>query len=282
MYFYIIFNLLIMKDNDLIYIGIIGVLAYFLFKKNTKTEVATTTTTDPNANPVGNASNGGLNLPSNMDLPNLTATPADGLPTEVALNSSNVCPIVKDENFPMQVYGEISLPPAYTSTSVVNPNPVDVVPTASTTTYPTASTTTYPTASTPTVSDTRTVYTDVVTNIGELPSPIPANTGTSIIQEPITPIKNIEAEIVTETPAPISQPKSDNEVNDIIAKCGNSFSIPNNDREGSYTNFWYDGRDFYTQTTSPLMRTIAVKINGNIYLEACKKFQLLQFKYQNN
>jgi hypothetical protein len=261
-----------MKDNDLIYIGIIGVLVYFLFKKENTVQVDKAT--DPNANPVGNASNGGLNLPSNMDLPNLTATPADGLPTEVALNSSNVCPIVKDENFPTQVYGEVTLPPAYTSTSVVSPNPVDVVPTDSTTTYPTAST--------PTVSDTRTVYTDVVTNIGELPSPIPANTGTSIIQEPMTPIKNIEAEIVTETPTPISQPKSDGEANDIIAKCGNSFSIPNNDREGSYTNFWYDGRDFYTQTTSPLMRTIAVKINGNIYLEACKKFQLLQFKYQNN
>jgi hypothetical protein len=64
----------------------------------------------------------------------------------------------------------------------------------------------------------------------------------------------------------------------LISQCGNSFSIPNNDKEGSYTNYWFDGTFYYMQTTSPLMSTVASKISKDLFLDGCKRFQL--FKMQ--
>ncbi len=133
-----------MKTKDLVYLGVVGVLAYLLLrKKPASKDLETTTSTSSNNAPVGSSTNGGLNLGSNMDLPNLTPTPADGLSTEVALSSSNVNPLIKEDNEPTQIFGGVTLPPPYMSTSVVNPNPVDVVPASatSTTSNPNASTT---------------------------------------------------------------------------------------------------------------------------------------------
>jgi hypothetical protein len=266
-----------MKDKDIVYIGIIGFLAYLLFKKEPSQAVLKTT--NSNANPVGNATNGGLNLPSNMDLPNLTPTPANGLPTEVALNNSYIQPLVKDNNEPEQVFGNYNLPTPYIGGSIVNPNPIDVVlPTTSSnpvietlSSSPVAETVTSP-VSTTTVSGVNTVETSG--SVGANPTPI--STGASAVSEPVFPVK-VKAEIITEEPSLVALPKTQ-DIEYALSQCGNSFSIPNNDKEGSYTNYWYDGKDFYTQTTSPLVKTIPVKINSQLYLEGCKKYQLFQFK----
>lgn len=261
-----------MKDKDLFYIAVIGVLAYLLYKKDTKTQI--TKPADPNANPVGNATNGGLNLPPNMDLPNLTPTPPNGLPTEVALNSSYVQPLIKDENIPTQVYGNVTLPASY-GVNITSPSQVQEILEA---VQQPAETAPAPvTSTTPTLASQEGVPMETITNVGNLPSPV--YTGGSIISEPLTPIKNLDAEIVAESPISMYQPKVADVASEIISKCGSSFSIPNNDKEGSYTNYWYDGKEFYTQTTSPLIRTIAVKISPDAYLEGCKKYQLFQMQY---
>ncbi len=300
-----------MKTKDLVYIGIIAYLAFLLVKKKPKTqetEASNTTNGTPNhalGTTVGNSTNGGLNLGTNMDLPNLTPTSSNGLSTEVALNSSNITPIIKDINEPTQVFGNVSLPTPYYSTSVVNPNPVDIIPTASTSPTPTASTSLIPNVSTslfPSASTTvsETLTAEPITTIGISPirnnsmltsqevaeplvAPIttPTSTGTSSVAEPVFPIRTIKAELVTNEPNlsnPIPLPQDTTE--QIISECGNSFSIPNNDKEGSYTNFWFDGKDYYTQTTSPLIKTIPTKISMLAFIEGCKKLQ--SYKMQNS
>jgi hypothetical protein len=287
-----------MKTKDLVYIGIIAYLAYLLVKKKPQ---ASTTASDGTTNntlgtTVGNSTNGGLNLGANMDLPNLTPTSPNGLSTEVALNSSNITPIIKDENLPTQIFGNVSLPAPYYGASIVNPNPVDIIPTASTTSSPTVSTTPVPTASTA-VSQTITaepiqsiVATPIKSTSGVIDyqeiaqpaistNPTPIATGASVVSEPVFPIKTVKAELITNEPIlgnsiPLAQDVSD----ELILECGNSFSIPNNDKEGSYTNYWFDGKDYYTQTTSPLIKTIATKISKTAYVEGCKKLQLFQLQ----
>ena len=293
-----------MKTKDLVYIGIIAYLAYLLVKKKPKAqETETSTAPDGTSNntlgtTVGNGTNGGLNLGSNMDLPNLTPTSPNGLSTEVALNSSNVTPIIRDENLPTQVFGNVSLPTPYSGGSVINTNPLDVLPVASTTPVPAVSTTPVPAVST-TVSEI--ITTEPIGTVGTIPikntstlidyqeipepiiatNPTPIATGTSVVSEPVFPIKTIKAELMTNepilgNPIPLTQDVSD----EMILECGNSFSIPNNDKEGSYTNFWFDGKEYYTQTTSPLIKTIPTKISKSAYVEGCKKLQL--FKLQNS
>lgn len=112
-----------MKTKDLIYIGAISFLAFLLLKNN-KRETANSTAN----NTGGGANSGGLNLGKNMDLPNLTPTPANGLPTEVALNNGNISPLLPNENEPTQIYGGIKLPPPYSGVSIVKENPIDVIP----------------------------------------------------------------------------------------------------------------------------------------------------------
>ena len=252
-----------MKTKDLVYLGVIGVLAYLLLRRKPASKDLETTTTSSNDTPVGNSTNGGLNLGSNMDLPSLTPTPADGLSTEVALSSSNVTPLIKEDNEPTQIFGSVNLPPPYMSTSVVNPNPVDVVP-ASTTSTPTASTT---------VSEVMT--TEPVGSVGT--NPTPTATGESVIAEPYLPIKTIKAELMTVKPdMGEAIPIIDDVTDEMILECGDSFSIPNTDKEGSYTNFWFDGKEYYTQTTSPLIKSIPVKISKQLFADACKKLQELK------
>jgi hypothetical protein len=204
-----------MKTKDLVYIGIIGYLAYLLLKKKQTPTNETTATTSV---PVGNASNGGLNLGTNMDLPNLTPTPQNGLPTEDALGSSNVTPLIKNDNEPTQIFGNVQLPSPYLGSSIVNPNPLDVLP-------------------------------------------VTQNPSSPLLAEPIL---------------------SEDVINEIINECGKSFSIANYDKEGSYTNYWFDGDTFYTQTTSPYIKTIPTKISKEAFVEGCKKFQLVKMQNEDN
>jgi len=252
-----------MKTKDLVYLGVIGVLAYLLLRKKPTTNGSEVAPANSNDAPVGNSSNGGLNLGSNMDLPSLTPTPADGLSTEVALSSSNITPLIKEDNEPTQIFGSVNLPTPYMSTSVVNPNPVDVIP-ASTTSTPTASTT---------VSEVMT--TEPVGSVGT--NEMPTAMGESLIAEPYLPIKTIKAQLVTNQPdMGEAIPILDDVTDEMILECGDSFSIANTDKEGSYTNFWFDGKEYYTQTTSPLIKSIPVKITKKIYADACKKLQELK------
>ena len=328
-----------MKTKDLVYVGIIAYLAYLLMKKK---PLATTTTTQdaPLTGSTPNSANlpsGGLNLGQNMDLPNLTPTAPNGMSTEVALNSSNVTPLIKDTNEPTQVFGNYNLPPAY-GASTITSNPLNIVtttpyPTASTTEYPTASTIEYPTASTTVVP---------VSNIRDFESVgiVPVRSGTSIIAEPFTnstsnplilevpiqddsyiynpptsqlgyasptrqetvmmieevaPVKS-GSSIITQPTFEIRQAKSlptqepilgvaktiiaEPVKDQIISQCGNSFSIPNDDKESSYTNYWFDGTTYFVQTTSPLMKTVASQISKDLFVEGCQKF--LSYKLQNS
>lgn len=246
-----------MKTKDLVYIGIIGYLAYLILKKKQKTNTEIIPTT------VGNSSNGGLNLGANMDLPNLTPTAPNGLPTEVALGSSNIIPLVKDDNEPTQIFGGVSLPPPYLGTSVVSPRPLDVVPISEISIIPTVLTNNSPVVTTPVTTQTNT---------------IPISTGTSVVQEPNFPIQTVTAQLMSNQPILAEPIPSKEVIDEIIFECGKSFSIANNDKEGSYTNYWIDGEFFYTQTTSPLIKTIPTKISKEAFIEGCKKFQL--FKMQ--
>jgi len=266
-----------MKTKDLVYVGIIAFLGYLLLKKKSLTQLAQDKAPTSTV-PVGNSTNGGLNLGENMDLPNLTATSPNGMSTEVALNSSNVTPLVKDDNEPTQVFGSYNLPTPY-GVSVINPNPIDVVPVtatnmpvASTTPYPNASTTPYPTAST-----------IEFETVGTTPIPVTTSTTTANTPRPtVTPALEVveqEPPTVFNTPRPkliVPEPVKD----ELISQCGNSFSIPNNDKEGSYTNYWFDGENYFMQTTSPLMRTIANKISKDQFFDGCKKLQ--SYNIQNN
>jgi len=253
-----------MKTKDLVYLGVIGVLAYLLLRKKPASKDLESTTSTSNDTPVGNSSNGGLNLGSNMDLPSLTPTPVDGLSTEVALSSSNVNPLIKDDNEPTQIFGGVSLPTPYMSTSVVNPYPVDVVPASNTPTT---------TSSSATVSEVMT--TEPVRSVGT--STMPTASGGTIIAEPVFPIRTIKAELMTIMPEMGNAiPIIDDVTDEMILECGDNFSIPNYDKESSYTNFWFDGKEYYTQTTSPLIKSLPVKISKQIFADACKKLQELK------
>ena len=252
---FILISICYMKTKDLVYIGIIGYLAYLLLKKKQTPTAETNATTSV---PVGNSTNGGLNLGTNMDLPNLTPTSPNGLPTEDALGVSNVTPLVKDENEPTQIFGGVSLPPPYLGSSVISPTPLDVVPVSETANINAPISNTQP----------------IANQINQMP----VSTGIYNIQEPNFPIKTVTAQLTTNQPILTEPIPSKQLVNQIISECGNSFSFPNKDREGSYTNYWVVGDTFYTQTTSPLIKTIPTKISKELFIEACKKFQLMKMQ----
>ena len=317
-----------MKTKDLVYIGVIGVLAFLLLKKKSLPTTTQDAISNGNNPPMGNSTNGGLNLGQNMDLPNLTPTSPNGMSTETALNSSNITPLVKDDSEPTQVFGAIlppelqqsgstsnintnpidvlnnqnntnsnnsdeptqvfgnyDLPNPY-GTSTINPNPIDVVPNASnnsvsTTPTPQASTTPTPQASTtptPQIFTTPSAEVEVPDNtVVIMPRPIvPA---TSSIVEPVFGVKDTvplqsQVPILNSPKEVVTEPIKDT----LISECGNSFSIPNNDKEGSYTNYWFDGITFYMQTTSPYIKTIPNKITKDLFFEGCKKLQEYNLK----
>jgi hypothetical protein len=259
-----------MKTKDLVYIGVISVLAYLLLKRKSSTRLSANTSSSGNTSTSGNASNGGLNLGQNMDLPNLTPTAENGLSTEDALNSSNVNPLVKDDNEPTQVFGSYNLPTPY-GVSVINPNPINIVPVA-TTNVPVASTTPYPTASTTPYATASTIEFETV---GTTTIPNTTSTTSSNIPKP-TVVEQVPLPIYAPIPPKliVAEPVKD----ELISQCGNSFSIPNNDKEGSYTNYWFDGETYFMQTTSPFMKTVATKITKDSFVDGCKKLQSYQLK----
>jgi len=216
-----------MKTKDLFFIAVITYLTYHLIK--TKNKIEALTIKDLGVTnlevPKGNSSNGGLNLGVNMDLPNLTA--ANGLPTEVALNTSNIKPMIKESNEPTQIYGNIILPTPFVGSS--------------------------------------------------------SSLGSSLVAEPSFPIKTVNLAVNDAEPNLSREVLLPESVTDeITLECGNNFSIPNNDREGSYVNYWFDGKEYYTQTSSPMIQTIATKISKILYLDGCKKFYFYKMQYQNN
>jgi hypothetical protein len=162
-----------MKDKSLIYIGIIAFLGYFLLNRNKNKGVKVT---DNKINPVGNASNGGLNLPSNMDLPNLTPTPANGLSIEDALNGSNISPLIKD-NEPEQLFGNYNLPTPNYSTPFITPTQAQEI--VSNQTLPTNNVNS--SINTPILEELPTAAVEIT----EPPKPL----GGSIIEEPIIRVK---------------------------------------------------------------------------------------------
>jgi hypothetical protein len=251
-----------MKDKDLIYIGIIAYLGYLLLNKNKNNQ--TKVNNNKNSQP-GNATNGGLNLPLNMDLPNLTPTPQNGMSTEDALNGDNIVPLVRDD-IPTQIFGSYNLPTPYYGSIITNP--IQTQPIIANQTSPSLG-----------------INTSVVNPVLDLVNPrdidVIENTivsGVSTIADVVFPIKTASGEISTVSPV-MTEPVDYAAIQQVVNECGKSFSIPNNDKEGSYTNYWYDGRDYYTQTTSPLIRTIPVKISYEIFVEGCKKYKMFQLQY---
>ena len=230
-----------MKTKDLLYIGLVSYLAILLLKKKNTTQstqdsqsTQSTNVNDvkDNTQTVGNASNGGLNLNQGMDLPNLTPTPENGLSTEVSLNSSNVSPLIKD-NEPTQIFG-LPFPAELLqhATSNINPNPIDVVaPAPVVVSTPNTNNTTYPvdtinesegtTTSQPVYNTPR----PVIATLPELPlpnngmaedempvfnTPRPIISGASVIKEPFSnPIKSVVKEepiSIYENPVGPNQP----------------------------------------------------------------------------
>ena len=108
----------------------------------------------------------------------------------------------------------------------------------------------------------------------------PTSNGGSIIQEPTTNTNTLSGEISTSMPI-TSEPITEEMINEAISVCGSSFSIPNEDAESSYSNYYFDGKDFYTQSTSPLIKTVAVKISYQAYIEACKRLQNFQSQFED-
>ena len=252
-----------MKTKDLFYIGAIGFLGYLFLRKKRASDISNALPSSSNGTPVGNSTNGGLNLGSNMDLPNLTPTPVNGLSTEVALSSSNINPLIISSNEPAQIFGAIQLPPPYMSTSIVNPYPVDIVPALETLN-----------TATPTIS---TAISEIMTAeplvpVGSTLTPIA--TGESTVIEPYFSIKTITADLMTDEPNMGSAiPIIEDVTDEMILKCGNSFSVSNNDKEGSYVNFWFDGTNYYTQTMGSLIKSFPAKISKKIFFDACRKIQ---------
>jgi hypothetical protein len=109
----------------------------------------------------------------------------------------------------------------------------------------------------------------------------PVKSGSSIITQPTFEIRQAKS-LPTQEPilgvakTIIAEPVKDQ----IISQCGNSFPIPNDDKESSYTNYWFDGTTYFVQTTSPLMKTVASQISKDLFVEGCQKF--LSYKLQNS
>jgi hypothetical protein len=258
-----------------------------------------------------------------MDLPNLTPTPDDGLSTEVALNSSNVSPLIKD-NEPTQIF-DLPIPAEVlqNSTSNINQNPVDVVNSSPVVTNPEPSSlessTTEQNQSEPIFNTPRPIKNKVgyfenvvieeIKPILITPRPIKSKVGSleNVVIEERKPILNtprpikskvgsfdkvmlqdlnptLELRVIKSEPKEIAMlDKTKNIIpmpvlESLISECGNSFSLPNEDKENSYTNYWIEGTTYYMQTTSPIIKTIPIKISGDLFIDGCKKLQAYKLK----
>jgi hypothetical protein len=106
-------------------------------------------------------------------------------------------------------------------------------------------------------------------------TPIVKDTTPQVLDIPQVPIipKPQPMEYSTSSPMPKDEVKIE-----LRSECGNSFSVPNFDKESSYVNFWFDGNAYFLQNTSSLVKSVPVKITEQEFLDACKK--LKQIKMQ--
>ena len=240
-----------METKDLFYIGALAYLAYLLAKKNSYNEELKKNYSDSTA-----LKNGGLNLGQNMDLPNLTPTPPDGMSTEDSLNQGNISPLIKEDNEPTQIFG---LPLPFGAVNYeYKPTTLD----------------------------------NIIESVGTTPKPIDkvlvgnSKTISNIgLSKPIQPLFTLNR--VSDKPSITTLYKqgvigktavSDTDKSFLSSQCGNNFSIPNGDKEGSYTNYWFDGTNYNMQTISPMMQTAIVKIGKDLFDSGCLKF--IRFKAQ--
>lgn len=270
-----------MKTSDVLYIGTISILAYLLLKKN-KTKPTSTIAKAP----VGHHLNNGLMLGTNMDLPNLTPTPPDGVSTEVALNNGGVSTLIKDdeENVPVQVFGlPIPLTVISTTSTSTAPDPIITAPIGGTSPYIDPNTYTAPSELSPITSPSHqspSVFSGLepVSSVGN---------GTSIVAEPIFTTNSTDGGTAsggTSLIQPLSSNLSISDKMDIItadkliADCGNAFSIANPESENSYTNYWIQSGTYYMQTVSPAVRSVPVNISKDQYLKGCQAFQMIRIQ----
>lgn len=217
-----------MKSKDYIILG--SAVVIYLLWKNSKTKKTTTSTaTDGGLTTGGGATGGGtttmptsnepeqiygLNLPTGMDLPVLTA--GTGTPTEVGVQQG---------------------------LGTTTPIPV--------------------------VAPIKEVSTEEILVMGGI-KPIVKDTTTP-------PVLDIPQVPIIPKPQPMDYPK-DEVIEERRSECGNSFSVPNGDKEGSSTNFWFDGKFYYSQNTSPLVKLVRTQISETQFIEACKKLQTIKMQ----
>ena len=265
-----------MKTKDYIFIGVGCLIVYLIARKKTSNQIIIPTLT-PSTTPV--KPSGNLNLPANMDLPSLTPTPVGGLPTEVALNNGNITPLIKDDIEPIIIdYNDGNNDNNGDNAPIVVDNPI-LLPTV---TYPIENPYTFPNEIAEPMTTTNH---ELGLSINRVASPA----SQSIIAEPVFKTQQMNASVVSPTQIDVNQSimantkqfVTDDLINDkLIQECGESFSIANNDQENSYTNYWISGTDYYMQSTSPLIRSIPVKITKEQYLEGCKRFQMIIIQSQ--
>jgi len=119
-----------MKTKDLVVIGAVAFLGFLFLRKKPLINSKQNQLPNGGTSSTDNIPNGGLNLGQNMDLPNLTPKPKDGLSTEEALNNSNVKPINKEDNEPTQIFfNELPAELKPKGISTIIPKPIDVIPT---------------------------------------------------------------------------------------------------------------------------------------------------------
>jgi hypothetical protein len=215
-----------MKTKDYVILG--TAVAVYLLWKNSKTKKTTTsTTTDSGGVTTGGGATGGatptsnepeqvygLNLPTGMDLPVLTA--GTGTPTEVGVQQG---------------------------LGTTTPIPV--------------------------VAPIKEVSTEDILVMGGI-KPIVKDTTTP-------PVLDIPQVPIIPKPQPMDYPKDEVKV-ETRSECGNSFSLPNFDKEGASTSYWFDGKFYYLQNTNPFIKLVRTQISETQFREACKKLQTIKMQ----
>jgi hypothetical protein len=219
-----------MKSKDYIILG--TAVAVYLLWKNSKTKKTTTSTTTGGGVTAGGGATGGgtttptksepeqvygLDLPTGMDLPVLTA--GTGTPTEVGVQQG---------------------------LGTTTPIPV--------------------------VAPIKEVSTEEILVMDGI-KPIVKDTTPQVLDIPQTPI------IPTTQPTEIPKDEVKEEIKgETRSECGNSFSIPNYDKEGASTSYWFDGKFYYSQNTNPFIKLVRTQISETQFREACKKLQTIKMQ----
>jgi hypothetical protein len=119
----------------------------------------------------------------------------------------------------------------------------------------------------PVVAPIKEVSTEDVLVMGGIKPIVKDNSIPQALDIPQTPI--IPTTQPTETPISIIKDERRSE-------CGNSFSVPNFDKEGSSTNYWFDGKFYYSQNTNPFIKLVRTKISESDFIIACEKLQSIK------